>query len=76
MTESSSPIIHNTLELSKHLHKEAKTSWFTGKVKISELIHNLNETYFNSQIEHWKNLSKIAINAWYTKKETIIARAN
>ena len=76
MTESSSPIIHNTLELSKHLHKEAKTSWFTDKVKISELMHNLSETYFNLHIELWKKLSKIEINAWYTKKETIIARAN
>ena len=63
-----SPIIQDTLELSKQLHKEVKTSWFTSIVKISELIHNSTEPCFDSQIELKRRLSKTILNAWYTKR--------
>ena len=51
VTESSSPIIQDNVELSKQLDKEDKTSWFTGMLKISELIHNSSEPCFDSKIE-------------------------
>ena len=63
-TESSSPIIQYILEFSKQLRKEAKTSWFTSKVKISELIHNSKKPCFNSQIKLKKRISQIIVNAW------------
>ena len=71
MTKSSSPIIQDILELSKQLHKEAKTSWFTSIVKILELMQNSKEPCFNSQIKLKKTLSKIVINLWYTIEKTL-----
>lgn len=68
VTESSSPIIQETLEPFKQLHKEAKTSWFTSRVQISELVHNSKEPCFNLQMRLKKRLSKIVIDAWYTER--------
>ena len=69
MIQFSSPIIQDTLELSKQLHQEAKTLWFTNIVKNSDLICHSKEPCLNSQIELKKKLSKIVINsnAWHTK---------
>ena len=68
MRESLSPIIRDTLELSKQLYEESKTSWFISIVKISEIIHNTKEPCFDSQLELKRRLSKIVINVWYTKR--------
>ena len=67
-TEAPSRIIQDTSVLSKQLNKEGKTSSFTSIVKIWELIHNSKESCFDSQIELKRRLSKIVINAWYTKR--------
>ena len=67
-TESSGPIIQDTLEHSKQLRKEGKTSWFTNIVEISELMHNSMKPCFDLKIELKKRPSKIVINMWYTKK--------
>ena len=75
-TESPSPIIQDTLEHSKQLRKEGKTSWFTNIVKISELIHNSMKPCFDLKIELKKRPSKIVINMWYTHKKKFLARAN
>ena len=47
VTEYPGPIIQDTLELSKQLHKEGQISWFTSIVKISEVIHNSKEPCFD-----------------------------
>ena len=47
VTEHQGPIIQDTLELSKQLHKEGQISWFTSIVKISEVIHNSKEPCFD-----------------------------
>ena len=62
VTESPCPIIQNTLELSKQLHKKAKTSWFASILKISELIPNFNEPSFNSKSNFNNKLSEIIKN--------------
>ena len=50
---SPSPIVQDILELSKQLHREGKTSWFTSKTKIAEITGNRNnKIWYSKRIEY------------------------
>ena len=65
---SLSPIIQNVLELSKQLHREGKTSWFTSITKIAEITGNRNEFGDFIKTENKSKIQKILDKRWYSKR--------
>ena len=65
---SPSPIIQDVLELSKQLHREGKTSWFTSITKIAEITGNRNEFGDFIKTENKSKIQKILDKRWYSKR--------
>ena len=62
---SPSPIIQDVLELSKQLHREGKTSWFTSITKIAEITGNRNEFGDFIKTENKSKIQEILDKRWY-----------
>ena len=65
---SPSPIIQDVLELSKQLHREGKTSWFTSITKIAEITGNRNEFGDFIKTENKSKIQKILDKRWSSKR--------
>ena len=65
---SPSPIIQDVLELSKQLHREGKTSWFTSTTKIAEVTGNKNEFGDYIKTENQSKIQIILDKMWYSKR--------
>ena len=65
---SPSPIIQGVLELSKQLHREGKTLWFTSITKIAEVTGNRNEFGDYIKTENKSKIQKILDKMWYSKR--------
>ena len=65
---SPSSIIQDELELSKQLHREGKTSWFTSITKIAEITGNRNEFGDYIKTENKSKIQKILDKMWYSKR--------
>ena len=65
---SPSLIIQDVLELSKQLHREGKTSWFTSITKTTEVTGNGNEFGDYIKTENKSKIQKILDKMWYSKR--------
>ena len=65
---SPSPIIQDVLELSKQLHREGKTSWFTSITKTAEVTGNRNEFGGYIKTENESKIQRILNKMWYSKR--------
>ena len=72
---SPSPIIQDILELSKQLHREDKTSWFTSITKIAEITGNRNEFGDFIKTENKSKIQKI-LDKSGAQSEMSIAKEN
>ena len=72
---SPSPIIKDVLELSKKIHREGKTSWFTSINKIAGIKGNRNEFGHFIKTENKSKIQKLLDKRWY-QSEMSIAKEN
>ena len=67
LQDSSSPIIKETVKLSKTLHEENHYSWFTGLSKVAEVLGETND-FFTSTVQRKLALRRILENHWYSSR--------
>ena len=67
LQDSLSPIIQETVKLSKTLHEENHYSWFTGLSKIVEVLGETND-FLASTVQRKSALRRILINQWYSSR--------
>ena len=71
LQDSPSPIIQETVKLSKTLHEENHYSWFTGLSKITEVLGETND-FLASTVQRKLALRRILENHWYSVKSNIV----
>ena len=67
LQDSSSPIIQETIKLSKTLHEENHYSWFTGLSKIAEVLGETND-FVARTVERKLAVRRILENHWYSSR--------
>ena len=68
---SPSTTIQDVLELSKKIHREGKTSWFTSITKIAGITGNRNEFGHFIKTENKSKIQNILDKRWYQSKMSI-----
>ena len=67
LQDSPSPIIEQTVKLSKTLHEQNHYSWFTGLSKVAEVLGETND-FFASTVQRKLALRRILENHWYSSR--------
>ena len=67
LQDSPSPIIQETVKLSKTLHEENHDSCFTGLSKIAEVLGGIND-FLASTVKRKLALRRILENHWYSSR--------
>ena len=67
LKDSPSPIIEETVKLSKNLPEENHYSWFTGLSKVEEVLGETND-FLASTVQRKLALRRILENHWYSSR--------
>ena len=65
--DSPSPVIQETVNLSKVLHEKNHYPWFTGLSKIAEVLRETND-FLASTVQRKSGLRRILENQWYSSR--------